>query len=85
MLFQAFRETVLNKQTAPYPANLDQIRVELHRLMQEHIQSMENQTFLGINSDDLLQHRLRLDRIRKVSADFLEALERSGRDSRARQ
>lgn len=85
MIFHAFRETVLNKQNAPYPPSLDQIRLQLHRLMEEHSESMENQTFLGISPDDLRQHRLRLDRIRKVSADFLEALVRSARHPRTQQ
>ena len=55
---------------------LEELRRELGRLMQEHIESMQKQTFLGITQDELRQERERMQRIREVSADFLEALKR---------
>jgi hypothetical protein len=55
---------------------LEELRCELERLMQEHIESMQKQTFLGITQDELRQERERMQRIREVSADFLEALKR---------
>jgi hypothetical protein len=55
---------------------LEELRRELERLMQEHIESMQKQTFLGITQDELHQERERMQRIREVSADFLEALKR---------
>jgi len=55
---------------------LEELRRELERLMQEHIESMQKQTFLGITQDELRQERERMQRIREVSADFLEALKR---------
>jgi hypothetical protein len=55
---------------------LEELRRELGRLMQEHIESMQRQTFLGITQDELRQERERMQRIREVSADFLEALKR---------
>jgi len=55
---------------------LEELRRELERLMQEHIESMQKQTFLGITPDELRQERERMQRIREVSADFLEALKR---------
>jgi hypothetical protein len=56
--------------------NIEELRDELERLMREHIDSMAKQTFLGISSEDLRQEKERMQRIREVSADFLEALKR---------
>jgi len=56
--------------------SLEQLRDELERLMREHIHSMQNQTFLGITPEELLREKERMQRIREVSADFLEALKR---------
>jgi hypothetical protein len=56
--------------------NVEELRDELERLMREHIDSMAKQTFLGINPEDLRQEKERMQRIREVSADFLEALKR---------
>lgn len=58
---------------------IEELRDELNRLMQEHIASMERQTFLGITAEDLRLHKQRLQRIRELSADFLEALKRARR------
>ena len=55
---------------------VEQLRDELTRLMQEHIESMQKRTFLGIGPQDVDLEKQRLQRIREVSADFLEALKR---------
>jgi predicted RNase H-like HicB family nuclease len=60
-------------------SSVEKLRDELTRLMQEHIESMQQRTFLGITPDELLRERQRLQRIREVSADFLEALKRISR------
>ena len=56
--------------------SVEKLRDELERLMLEHIESMQKQTFLGISPEELRQERERMERIREVSADFLEALKR---------
>jgi hypothetical protein len=56
--------------------SVEKLRDELERLMLEHIESMQKQTFLGISPEELLLERERMKRIREVSADFLEALKR---------
>jgi hypothetical protein len=56
--------------------NVEELRDELERLMRDHIDSMAKQTFLGISPEDLRQEKERMQRIREVSADFLEALKR---------
>jgi|GraSoi_2013_40cm_1033754.scaffolds.fasta_scaffold55611_2 hypothetical protein len=56
--------------------SVEKLRDELERLMLEHIESMQKQTFLGISPEELLCERERMKRIREVSADFLEALKR---------
>ena len=56
--------------------SVDELRVELSRLMLEHIESLKEETFGGLNQDDLRQQVERLQRIREVSADFLTALKR---------
>jgi hypothetical protein len=56
--------------------SVEKLRDELERLMLEHIESMQKQTFLGISPEELLRERQRMERIREVSADFLEALKR---------
>ena len=56
--------------------DVEELRDELERLMREHIDSMAKQTFLGISPEDLRQEKERMQRIREVSADFLEALKR---------
>jgi hypothetical protein len=59
--------------------SIEQLRDELTRLMREHIESIQKQTFLGISPEEVLVERDRLQRIREVSADFLEALKRISR------
>jgi hypothetical protein len=60
-------------------SNLEKLRDELSRLMREHIESMQERTFLGIGPDDVQREKQRLQRIREVSAEFLEALKRISR------
>jgi hypothetical protein len=54
----------------------EELRDELRRLMLEHIESLTQETFLGLNKEDLRQQEERLTRIREVSADLLAALKR---------
>ncbi len=56
--------------------SVEELRDELRRLMLEHIDSMQKETFGGLNEDDLRQQEERLARIREVSADLLAALKR---------
>ncbi len=56
--------------------SVGKLRDELERLMREHIESMQRETFLGISPEDLHREKERMQRIREVSADFLEALKR---------
>lgn len=56
--------------------SLKELRDELNRLMQEHIESVENETFTGLNEEELRKQEERLMRIREVSADYLAALKR---------
>lgn len=44
--------------------------------MKEHIEVTQRRTFLGITAEEVLQEKERLERIREVSAEFLEALKR---------
>jgi hypothetical protein len=60
-------------------SNIEKLRDELTRLMQERIESMKDRTFLGITPEELQREKQQLQRIREVSADFLEALKRISR------
>jgi hypothetical protein len=53
-----------------------QLREELSRLLEEQMESLRKQTFLGLDEAELSQQEARLKRIREVSADFLAALKR---------
>jgi len=58
--------------------SVDELRDELKRLMQQHIESVDAETFLGrLDEEELLQVQQRLKRIREVSAELLLALRRS--------
>jgi hypothetical protein len=59
--------------------SIEKLRDELTRLMREHIENMQKRTFLGISPEDVQLEKQRLQRIREVSADFLEALKRISR------
>jgi hypothetical protein len=54
------------------------LREELGRLMEEQVESLRKQTFLGLDKAELHRQEARLRRIREVSADFLAALKREG-------
>lgn len=56
--------------------NAAELRDELHRLMTEQIESLQKQTFTGLDETDLKREEARLKHIREVSADFLMALKR---------
>lgn len=56
--------------------SLEELHDELNRLMLEHIESVGNETFTGLNEKELRQQEERLKRIREVSADYLAALKR---------
>ena len=58
------------------PPSIRQLRDELERLMQEHIESMQKQTFVGLTPEEFRREKERMERIREVSADFLEALKK---------
>jgi len=60
-------------------ASIEKLRDELTDLMREHIETMKNRTFLGITPEDLKLEKQRLQRIREVSADFLQALKKISR------
>ncbi len=55
---------------------VEKLRDELRRLMLEHIESLEKETFGGLSQEDVREQEGRLKRIRAVSADFLAALKR---------
>jgi hypothetical protein len=57
--------------------SLEELRDELNRLMQAHIESVKNETFTGrLNEEELRQQEDRLKRIREVSAVYLAALKK---------
>lgn len=42
--------------------------------MREHIDAMQKQTFVGLSAEEFRREQERVERIREVSADFLQAL-----------
>ena len=56
--------------------SIEKLRDELTGLMRERIETMKNRTFLGITPEELKLEKQRLQRIREVSADFLQALKK---------
>jgi len=59
--------------------SIEKLRDELTGLMRERIETMKNRTFLGITPEELKLEKQRLQRIREVSADFLQALKKISR------
>ena len=57
--------------------NIEKLREELKRLMEQQIESLTVQAFGGLSQEQLREHDERLKRIREVSADFLAALKRT--------
>ena len=56
--------------------SLAELREELARLMEEQLENLRDQTFLGPSEQALRRQEEQLQRIREVSADFLAALKR---------
>ena len=56
---------------------------ELRRLMLEHVESIKEETFLGVSEEEFQRHEMQLKRIRELSADYLATLERSLRASKS--
>src|SRR5438477_5615266 len=50
------------------------IRDELNHLMEELVESLKRQTFLGFDESEFHRQEERIKRIREVSADFLAAM-----------
>jgi hypothetical protein len=53
-----------------------ELREELARLMEEQLENLKDQTFLGVSEKSVRRQEEQLKRIREVSADFLAALKR---------
>jgi len=56
---------------------VDQLKQELSRVMEEHIESLRKQTFVPPDEEQRETDEKRLKRIREVSADYLVAVERT--------
>ena len=56
--------------------SIEEIRDELAQLMLAQIESLKDQTFVGVSREELRQQDVRLKRIREVSAELLAALKR---------
>jgi hypothetical protein len=54
-----------------------EIREELTRLMLEHAESLEKETFGGLSDEETYQQEQQIKRIREVSADYLSSLKRT--------
>jgi len=52
----------------------NRLQQELRRLMEEQVDSLKAQTFIGISQEELRNQDERLKRIREVSADLLALL-----------
>lgn len=55
-----------------------ELREELSRLLEEQIENLQRETYLGRNAEELRRQEKQLKRIREVSADYLAALKREG-------
>lgn len=53
---------------------VQELRGELQRLMLEQVESLQAQTFGGLNAEELRKQDGRLKRIREVSAELMSAL-----------
>ena len=51
-----------------------ELREELNRLMEEQVESLQRQTYLGLDKEEARRQEKRLKKIRELSADFLAAL-----------
>jgi hypothetical protein len=57
--------------------SVEEIRAELEKVMGEQIESLSQQTFLGVTAEQVMQEKERLLRIREISAEFLQVLKNS--------
>jgi hypothetical protein len=57
--------------------SVEEIRAELEKVMGEQIESLSQQTFLGVTAEQVMQEKERLLRIREISAEFLQVLKKS--------
>ena len=53
-----------------------ELHEELNGLLQEQIDSLRKETFVGLSPEELRRQEERLKRIREVSADFVAALKK---------
>lgn len=53
-----------------------ELREELNRLMKEQLEHIRNQTFTWLSQEEYRKEEARLERIREVSADYLNAVRR---------
>jgi hypothetical protein len=58
---------------------LNELREELARLMEDQLESLRLQTFIGISEEEFREQGERLNRIREVSADLLALLKEDSR------
>jgi hypothetical protein len=58
---------------------LNELRTELSRLMEEQLESLRSQAFVGISKEEFREQDERLNRIREVSADLLALLKDDSR------
>ena len=56
---------------------VDELKLKLSRLMEEHIESLRKQTFVPPDEEQREADEERLKRIREISADYLVAVERA--------
>ncbi len=54
----------------------DEIKREMSRLMEEHLESLRKQAFVPPDNEQIEADEKRLKRIREVSADYLAAMAR---------
>lgn len=57
--------------------SISDLNAEMSRLIHEHVESLENQTFVTPNEEQLQKEKERLQRIREVSAEYLAVIKRS--------
>ena len=74
LLFNGKGGNNLNTQASTGGWSIDRLRAELDWLVQENIESIERQTFLGVSAAELGKHKECLERIREVSGFLLAAL-----------
>lgn len=61
----------------PQELTRTELQQELSRLMGDQIRSLEWQSFVGIDADELLRQEKRLKRIREISAELILAMRKT--------